>query len=187
MNEIASSAQLKMSLTRWVIVLAPLLILLGILSGLIAGSGDSLWYQRLTQPSFSPPGWVFGVAWTILYLFQAFALALILDARRAAGRGLAIGLFVAQFVVGLVWPSLFFGAHKISAAGWLAVVMFGLALVATISFWRIRPKAGLLMVPLLCWLVFANILTFSLARLNPDAERLHNPVARTHIGVNPSQ
>ena len=184
MNEIASSGQLKMSLTRWVIVLVPLLMLLGILSGLIGGSGDGNdWYQALVKPGFIPPGWVFGLVWPILYVLQAFALAMVLDARGAKGRGLAITLFAAQFLMGLVWTPLFFAAHKLGIASWLALAIAAAALAAMLTFWRIRPKAGWLMVPLLLWLGFASVMSFSLARLNPDAEKLHNPVARTHIGA----
>lgn len=188
MNEIASSGQLKMSLARWVIVLAPLLLLLGILSGLVGGSGaGNSWYQALVKPAFTPPGWSFALVWPLLYMMQAFALALILDARGAQGRGLAVGLFALQFALALLWPSLFFGAHKIGAASWMALAMLVATAAATLSFWRIRPRAGLLMVPLLLWLIFACVLTFSLAGLNPDAQRLHNPVARTHIGASASQ
>lgn len=184
MNEIASTGQLKMSLARWVIVLAPLLMLLGILSGLMGGSGDSnRWYQSLAKPGFVPPGWLFGVVWPLLYILQAFALALVLDARGASKRGRAVMLFIIQFGLGLLWTPLFFAAHKVEAASWVALAMAVSALAAMLAFWRIRSKAGLLMVPLLLWLVFACVMTFSLARLNPDAERLHNPVARTHIGA----
>lgn len=183
MNEIASPGQLRMSLTRWAIVMIPLLIVLGSISGLMSGSGaDNGWYRNLVKPSFNPPGWVFGVVWPILYGLQGLALAMILDARGATGRGIAIGLFGLQFLLNLIWSPIFFARHDVSLAFWIILAMFIIATAATFCFWRIRRMAGLLMLPYLIWLCFAAFLNFSIGQLNPDAEKLHNPVARTHIG-----
>lgn len=182
MNEIASPGQLRMSLTRWAIVMVPLLIVLGSISGLLSGSGaDNGWYRALEKPSFNPPGWVFGVVWPILYGLQGVALAMILDARGAKDRRVAVGLFTAQFLLNLVWSPVFFARHEVSLAFWIILVMLIVAAIATYYFWRIRPVAALLMLPYLAWLCFAAMLNFSIDRLNPNAETLNNPVARTHI------
>lgn len=183
MNEIASPGQLRMSLTRWAIFVIPLLVVLGSISGLLSGSGsDNSWYQSLAKPSFNPPGWVFGVVWPILYAMQGLALAMILNARGASNRGIAIGLFVAQFVLNLIWSPLFFGQHQVSLAFWVIIAMLLVAAATTYYFWRIRSVAGMLMLPYLAWLCFASMLNFSIDKLNPDAETLQNPVARTQIG-----
>lgn len=183
MNEIASAGQLRMTLVRWALVMVPLLILLGALSGMLAGSGaDNGWYRGLMKPALTPPGWVFGLVWTLLYAMQGLALAIILSARSAPGRRRAVGLFIAQFALNLLWSPLFFGLHQVSAAIWLLIAIIVLAFATGWSFWRIRGLAALLMVPYLLWLCFALFLNYSFDRLNPDAEALHNPVARTHIG-----
>lgn len=183
MNEIASPGQLRMSLTRWAIVMIPLLIVLGSISGLMSGSGaDNGWYRALEKPCFNPPGWVFGVVWPILYGMQGLALAMILDARGAVDRSKAIGLFVLQFALNLVWSPIFFALHEVTLAFWVLVVMLIAAAATAYYFGRIRRFAGLLMLPYLAWLCFASFLNFTIDRLNPDAENLHNAVARTHIG-----
>lgn len=171
-----------MSLLRWAIVLAPLLAVLGSAAGLLSGSGSgNPWYEALTKPGFNPPGWMFGVVWPILYALQGIALAMVIDAR-GVGRRHAIMLFIAQFILNLLWSPLFFGAHEITMAFWLLVAMLVLAIATTWYFWRLRRWAGMLMLPYLAWLCFAAVLNFSFDRLNPDAETLHDRVAPTQIG-----
>lgn len=179
MGGIASKGQLRMSFLRWAIVTVPLILLLGFLAARsVATGGDSAWYVALAKPALTPPGWLFPVAWTALYILTGLALAMILSARGAALRGLAVALFVAQFALNLVWTPLFFGAHKIGASLLVIGAMLILSIAATIVFGRIRTAAAWLMVPYLVWISFAGMLTFGIGRLNPDAETLV-PAART--------
>jgi len=176
---IASKSQLRMSFARWALVCVPLIVLLGFLSGRSVPSGnDNAWYQALTKPEITPPGWVFPVAWTTLYIMLGLALATILNARGARGRGLAVGLFAAQFALNLAWTPLFFGAHKVGTALLVIVVMLALAIATTFAFDRIRKAAAWLMLPYLVWLAFAGVLNWRVGQLNPDAETLV-PGART--------
>ena len=162
-----------MSFVRWAAVTVPLVLLLGFLSGRTVPSGDdSAWYVALAKPGFTPPGWVFPVAWSILYAMMGAALALVLSARGARLRGLAAALFAGQLVLNLVWTPLFFGAHRVDAALLVIVAMFGVALMATLVFARIRVAAAWLMVPYLAWLLFAATLNWRIAELNPDAQHL---------------
>jgi tryptophan-rich sensory protein len=168
-----------MSLARWAMVTVPLVLLLGFLAGRSVASGsDNAWYQALVKPSVTPPGWVFPVAWTTLYILIGLALAVIMNARGARGRALAVGLFAAQFVLNLVWTPLFFGAHMVDAALLDILAMLVLGIVTTIVFGRIRPLAAWLMVPYLVWISFAGVLTWRIGQLNPDADTLV-PAART--------
>ena len=171
MSQIASAAQLRMSYLRWALVTVPLILLLGTLSGVVANSGyGNDWFAALRKPDFMPPAWAFPVAWTTLYICLGLALALILHARGARGRPLAITLFVAQLILNFAWSPLFFGAHKVNLAFWVIVAMVLLAAAAAFLFFRIRRAAGLLMVPYLAWLLFAGALNHSIGTLNPDAE-----------------
>ncbi|KQT32002.1 CrtK protein [Sphingomonas sp. Leaf412] len=173
MGSIASRGQLRMSFLRWAAVIVPLVLLLGFLSGRTVASGDdSAWYVALAKPSFTPPGWVFPVAWSILYAMMGAAMALVLSARGARLRGLATALFVGQLALNLAWTPLFFGAHKVDAALLVIVGILGLALMTTIVFARIRRAAAWLMVPYLAWLLFAGALNWRISVLNPDAEHL---------------
>lgn len=173
MTGIASRCQLRMSFLRTVLVIVPLILLLGSLSGWISNSSSSNgWYRALAKPAFTPPGGAFGLAWTILYVLMGIALAMIVYARGSRGRGLAIRLFIAQFVLNLAWSPTFFAAHKVAAAFWLILVMLAAAIATTVAFYRIRPRAGLLMVPYIAWLGFAAVLNYEIDRLNPDADRI---------------
>lgn len=173
MTGIASRGQLRMSFLRTALVIVPLILLLGMLSGWISNSGYSnAWFAALRKPGFMPPGVLFGVAWTILYILMGTALAMIVYARGARDRSRAIGLFALQLVLNLAWSPTFFAAHKVGLALWMIVAMLIAAVAATVLFFRIRPVAGWLMVPNLAWLCFAAALTYEIDRLNPAAEAL---------------
>ena len=178
---IATKGQLRMSLLRWALVLIPLIMLLGYLSGAVVGTGDSAWYRALEKPALQPPSWLFGVVWPILYALMGLALAMILNARGSRLRGLAIGLFVVQLIVNLLWSPLFFGMHEVTLAFWWLLLLVILAVATTLVFGRIRSAASWLMVPYLVWICFAATLNFSIDRANPDAETLVVGTTSTQI------
>ncbi|EQB06652.1 TspO and MBR like proteins [Sphingobium sp. HDIP04] len=160
----------------------PAIVFLGFLSGKLANSGyGNRWFAALAKPELIPPGWVFGAAWTVLYVLMALAFAIVLHARGARGRGAAIIAFVAQLILNLLWSPLFFRAHQVDQALALIVVLFVLVAVTTALFWRVRRVAGLLLLPYLCWLAFASYLNYEIGRLNPDAESLGKPALQTQI------
>ena len=182
MGEIALPGQLRMSFVRWAIVTVPLILFLGFLSGWLAQSGDeNRWYAALAKPELTPPGWVFPVAWTSLYILLGIALAMILNARGARLRGVGIALFVMQMVLNLAWTPLFFGAHQVTAAFWLIVFMLALSIAVTFVFARMRKAAAWLMVPYMAWISFAGMLTLGIDRLNPNAETLVPHATSTKI------
>lgn len=182
MNQIASSSQLRMSFVRWALFIVPAILFLGFLSGAVSGSGEeNSWFAELVKPDAQPPGWVFPVAWSILYTMIAISFAMVLHARGAASRGVAIGLFLAQFILNLAWSPIFFGQHKVTMAFYLILTILALAIATTIVFARIRKAAAWIMVPYLAWLSFASILNYQIDRLNPDAENLYVPAANTQI------
>lgn len=179
MGGIASRDQLRMSFLRWAIVSVPLILLLGFASGRAVPAGaENGWYVALQKPALTPPGWVFPVAWTSLYVLMGIAVAVILNARGARGRGLALALFAVQFALNLAWTPLFFGLHRVGAALLVIVAMLAVAIVTTVMFGRIRPLAAWLMVPYLVWISFAGVLTWRIGQLNPQAETLV-PAAHT--------
>ena len=168
-----------MSFLRWAVVTVPAILLLGFLAGRSVTTGqDNAWYVALIKPSVTPPGWVFPVAWTTLYILIGLALAIVISARGARFRAAAIGLFVAQFVLNLAWTPVFFGAHQVGTALAIIIGMIILSIATTILFGRIRPLAAWLMVPYLVWISFAAVLTWRIDQVNPDAATLV-PVVRT--------
>lgn len=176
---IASKGQLRMSFLRWAVVTIPLILLLGFLAGRSVPSDDQNgWYIALVKPSITPPGWAFPIAWTVLYILIGLALAMILNARGARLRGMAVGLFVVQFLLNLIWTPLFFGAHQVSSALMVIVAMLVTGIATTVVFGRIRTAAAWLMVPYLVWVSFAGVLTWRIDQINPGAETLV-PVVHT--------
>lgn len=182
MNEIASPGQLRLDYLRWALVTVPAILFLGFLSGRIANSGyGNRWFDALEKPAFMPPGWAFGAAWTILYILMGLALAMIIHARGSRGRGIAILLFLAQLVMNLLWSPLFFRAHQVDNAFVLILLLIATVAATTLLFWRIRPAAGLLLLPYLAWLGFASLLNYEIGRLNPQAETLVAPALKAQI------
>lgn len=184
MREVASKRQLWVEFMRAALVTVPLVLLLGFAAARLVPTGrDNPWYQALVKPAETPPDWAFPLAWTTLYVLMGIALAVIVNARGARGRALAIGLFAAQLAVNLAWSPIFFGAHLVFWSLVTIGVMFVLALATTIMFARIRPVAGLLMLPYLAWIGFAGLLTYKIDRLNPNAEALVAPGSSAQIGL----
>ena len=182
MNEIASPGQLRLAYLRWALVTVPAILFLGFLSGRVANSGyGNRWFDALEKPAFMPPGWVFGAAWTVLYILMGLALAMIIYARGSRGRGIAILLFLAQLVMNLLWSPLFFRAHQVDNAFILILLLIVTVAATTFLFWRIRPAAGVLLLPYLAWLAFASLLNYEIGRLNPEAETLVAPALKAQI------
>jgi translocator protein len=182
MREIASMGQLRWSFARWAFVTVPAVLLLGFASGASVPSGDdSAWYQALSKPSWTPPGWAFPVAWSILYILIGIAIAMVLNARSARGRNAAIALFVVQLALNLAWTPVFFGLHLVSIAAVQIVVILALAIATTFAFARVRRTAAWLMVPYLAWLSFASLLAYDIDRRNPAGETLVPSGATTQI------
>lgn len=182
MNQIASRAQLRLSFMRWALFIVPTIMLLGFLSGVVSGSGqENTWYQLLEKPSFQPPGYLFGVVWTILYCFMGFAFALILSARGAKLQIMAIILFILQFLVNLSWSPIFFGQHQVTTALYIIVILWFLIVATIYTFAKIRPLAAWLLVPYLLWVSFASALNYQINVLNPEAESLYARAATADI------
>lgn len=182
MSELASVGQLRMSFLRVALVTVPLILFLGILSGVAAGSGyANAWFAALAKPAAMPPGWAFPVAWTILYVLIGLALAMVVSAKGSNGRSLAIALFVAQFALNLTWSPTFFAAHKVSAAFAIILLMIVLSVATILAFARIRPRAAALMLPYLAWLCFAAWLNHAIETLNPSAETLAPAASSTQV------
>jgi tryptophan-rich sensory protein len=124
------------------------------------------WYASLAKPAWTPPSAVFGPVWTTLYVLMGVAVWLVWRKAGFSGAPVALGLFVAQLVLNALWSYLFFGLHRPDVAFFEIVVLWIVILSTTIAFWRVRPAAGALLLPYLCWVGFASGLNLQLWRLN---------------------
>lgn len=179
---VASQAQLRASLLRWIAITVPGMLLIGFGAAQLAPTGDTnAWYASLTKPAYNPPGWVFPVAWSLLYAILGVSLALILNARGARLRTPALIAFFVQLAVNLAWSPLFFGLHQVVPALVLVGLMFGLTMLMTIIFSQVRGLAAVLLVPYLVWLLFAAYLNYEILALNPGVETLAPRATTTQI------
>lgn len=143
------------------------LIVFAALVAIAASSGATFmpgeWYAALNKPAWTPPNWVFPVAWTILYIMIAIAGWL---AWKAAGFTHAMVVWGLALILNALWSYIMFGEHEISlallelAGLWIAIVLF------IVMAWRIDPRASLLFVPYLAWVTFAGALNFAIWLLN---------------------
>jgi tryptophan-rich sensory protein len=173
-----------MSFLRYALFTVPAILLLGTVSGRIAGAGaGNAWFDALQKPAIMPPGWAFAAAWTLLYICLGVALALILHARGARRRSLALALFLLQLLLNFAWSPIFFAYHEVGTAQWTLVAIIHLSVVATLLFWWIRRAAALLMLPYLAWLFFAALLTWQIGALNPGAAELAPEGSTTDIAL----
>ncbi len=123
------------------------------------------WYDALQKPRWTPPNWLFPVAWTTLYLLMS------LSAMRVAqlpDAGQALAFWAMQIAFNTLWTPVFFGLRRMRAA--LVVMAFLWLSVAatTFAFWQMDWLAGLMFTPYLLWVSVAGALNFSVWRLNPD-------------------
>lgn len=149
-----------------VICLAVTLAVGGAAALLSMGSMEK--FEALKQPPLSPPGWLFPVVWTILYLLMGTSAYLVASAEvdRATKRS-ALWSYGVQLAFNFVWPLLFFGLEwYLFAFVWL-LALWIVILRTTIQFLNIRKTAGELLVPYLLWVAFAGYLNLGVYLLNP--------------------
>ena len=138
----------------------------GLLAALLSGDSAAR-YAELQRPPLSPPGAVFGIAWTILYALMAIAAYLVFksDAPRQQVRE-ALTWYAAQLFVNALWPIVYFRFGALWAAVVVLVVLIAFVVGTMRRFYHINPAAGWLLVPYLLWLLFATYLNIGTALLN---------------------
>ena len=132
----------------------------------IALNDGIAWQDTLSKPSFAPPHWLYGPAWTLLFLLMAVALYLIWKQWPARYARIGVGIFGIQITLNVLWNYVFFGGHLIFF-GLVEITVLLLAIIATIAaFYRVDVRAAVLMVPYLLWVCFATVLNAGIWLLN---------------------
>lgn len=124
------------------------------------------WYAALAKPSWTPPNFVFGPAWTALYIMIALAAWLVSRSRSPVRRA-ALASFWIQLLLNALWSPLFFSLHRLGVAALDIVLLLMASAVMVGRFWRSAPLAGLLTIPYLFWIAYATSLSVTIWRLNP--------------------
>lgn len=126
----------------------------------------STWYPRLIKPSWTPPGWVFGPVWSILYIMIAISGWLIYTAEYSHRRSVALMFYGSQLALNFIWSFLFFSLQS-ALLGLIDIVLLSLLIILTmINAWPVRSLASLLLIPYLIWVVYATSINAGVWLLN---------------------
>ena len=124
------------------------------------------WYAELNKPTWNPPNWIFGPVWTVLYLMMAIAVWLVWNRSGFRKSKIALGWFVFQLLLNVVWSVFFFGMHQPGFA-FVEIIGLWLAIVMTmVVFFSHSRVSVLLLLPYLLWVTFAAFLNYTIWNLN---------------------
>ena len=151
---------------RSLIVCLVIPLAVGGASALLSGGGMRE-FDQMNKPPLSPPGWLFPVVWTILYLLMGFAswLVLISDQPKAQIKS-ALKVYGLQLAVNFFWSIIFFSLQRYLLAFFWLLLLWVLIIVTMVRFYRIRELAGELLLPYFLWVTFAGYLNFAIYLLN---------------------
>lgn len=148
-----------------VVIAAAVSIFIGALGGTLTDIGP--WYQSLRKPSWQPPDWLFGPAWTLIFAFATVsAVYAWRNAPDRTRRESVIGLFALNGFLNVLWSTLFFALRRPDWALIEVVLLWGSILLPMIVFARFSRPASLYLLPYLLWVSFAAYLNLTVVRLN---------------------
>lgn len=136
-------------------------------AGSIASMDAPAFYAQLDKPAWAPPASVFGPVWSVLYLLMGVAAWLVWRERRRHEVDMPLALYLVQLGANALWSWLFFAWHRGALAFGEVLLLLVLIAATTAAFWRVRPLAGVLLLPYLAWVGFASALTWALWQRNP--------------------
>ena len=124
------------------------------------------WYQELNRPYLTPPNWVFGPAWTILYIMIACSIIFYYKASAKEHAALTTVILIVHLIANFSWTPLFFGL-KAPLFALLDIIVLDVTLLALIYlFWQASTVAAVLLIPYLVWVSFATYLNAGFYWLN---------------------
>jgi len=139
----------------------------GLIGSLVVAGSLATWYPVIEKPAFTPPSWVFGPVWTILYLLMGIAAFLVWQkGLRVPAVRVALVWFLVQLALNALWTPVFFGLRRIDLALVVILLLWAAIAVTIFYFLRISRLAAGLLVPYLLWVSFAMVLNASLWHLN---------------------
>ncbi len=138
----------------------------GAISSIISQNSREI-YNTLIKPPFSPPGYIFGIVWTILYILIGIASFFVVkDGIEKPGVSDAVKAYFLNLFLLFIWPIIFFNFNAL----FLSVVVIIIALFSAVNvaykFYQINKTAGYLYIPLVIWILFAAVLNISIWWLN---------------------
>ena len=139
--------------------------LAGVIGSVFTASTVSTWYSTLIKPSFTPPSWLFGPIWILLYFLMGTSLYLLWQ-NKAKVKKKSLIIFGIQLILNVCWSFLFFGL-KSPLYGLIGILFLLAAIILTIAFsYRVSLYAVIALIPYLVWVSFATILNYVILSLN---------------------
>lgn len=145
-------------------LLFPLLV--GSIAGIFTANEIPEWYGSLNRPWFSPPNWVFGPVWTVLYLIMGYSFFIIWKLDPGRDRNVAILVFMLQLFLNFCWTFIFFSFKMIGTALIEIITLWIMIVVMFSRFYRLKPVSAYLNIPYLVWVSFAALLNAAYFFLN---------------------
>lgn len=142
-------------------ILIPLAV--GLLSSLF--SQNMTVYSTLRKPAFSPPGYLFPIVWSILYILMGISSYLIYQSENP-DKEAALEIYAIQLLFNFLWSIIFFGFSQYLLAFFWLLALIALIAIMIYRFYQISPLAAYLQIPYLLWCVFAAYLNFMVYKLN---------------------
>ena len=157
-----------MKLKKWkpYIISAAISLAVGTISGLLSMKGMQIYNATVLKPALTPPGWVFGLVWTILYTLMGISAARVWQTQDSPERSRGLNLYVAQLIVNFFWSLIFFNAQAFGFAVIWLLLLWVLVLLMILQFYKADKVAALLQIPYLIWLTFAAYLNIGVWYLN---------------------
>lgn len=141
--------------------------IVGAIGSFFTVSNIPYWYDLLNKPWFTPPSWIFGPAWSLLYILIGISFYLIWrKGIKTAQAKITVGIFLLQIFFNGLWSILFFGLRSPILGLINILVLWLLILVNIIQFYKIDKRAGLLLIAYICWVTFATLLNYFVWILN---------------------
>ncbi|SDG90355.1 TspO and MBR related proteins [Psychroflexus sediminis] len=167
-NNLLHTNKLMKTSTVLKIIIAVIICLgIGFIGSIATQTSVETWYTTLEKPSFTPPGWLFGPVWTLLYILMGVAAGIVWS------RGFhhiwvktALYHFGFQLVLNASWSIAFFG-YQSPLAGLLIIIALIILVLITYKWFKIVNNwAAYLLIPYIIWIFYAAALNFEIWRLN---------------------
>ena len=144
---------------NWIALIVCIILPLigGITTSTAVQGQDDGWYKNIKKSPLNPPSFIFGPAWTLLYISMGVASYLIYE---KSNNTTALTLYAMQLILNFIWTPVFFSLHNVKLALIILDILLILVIFTAVEFYKIDTVAGLLLLPYLLWLMFATYLTW---------------------------
>lgn len=125
-------------------------------------------YKSLIKPEWSPPPYLFGIVWPVLYTFMGYAAYRIYEKKteNPVQAQKALAVFFLQYALNVIWSPIFFGANNIILSGFVIAFLLPCIVWNLTEFYTLDKTAGLLLIPYLSWVTLATLLMYNIVQMN---------------------